>query len=118
MPTYTYACKQCDHRFDQRQSFTDPALTVCPKCAGNLRKVLNSVGVVFKGSGFYRTDSRAGVTGPASKTAQTDKASQTGKSAPAAQPADSSKNAKAESGTPAASPSASDTAKKPAAAHA
>jgi putative FmdB family regulatory protein len=60
MPTYTYACKQCDHRFDQRQSFADPALTVCPRCAGRLRKVLNSVGVVFKGSGFYRTDSRAG----------------------------------------------------------
>jgi putative FmdB family regulatory protein len=68
MPTYTYACKQCDHRFDQRQSFSDPALTVCPNCAGNLRKVLNSVGVVFKGSGFYRTDSRAG-SRPAGKTA-------------------------------------------------
>jgi putative FmdB family regulatory protein len=60
MPTYTYACKQCNHQFDQRQSFSDAALTVCPKCTGNLRKVLNSVGVVFKGSGFYRTDSRAG----------------------------------------------------------
>jgi putative FmdB family regulatory protein len=66
MPTYTYACKQCDHRFDQRQSFSDAALTVCPKCAGNLRKVLNSVGVVFKGSGFYRTDSRSGPA-PAAK---------------------------------------------------
>jgi putative FmdB family regulatory protein len=58
MPTYTYACKDCGHRFDQRQSFTDPALTDCPQCSGALRKVLNSVGIVFKGSGFYRTDSR------------------------------------------------------------
>jgi putative FmdB family regulatory protein len=63
MPTYTYSCKQCNHRFDQRQSFTDEALTVCPVCAGDLRKVLNSVGVVFKGSGFYRTDSRSSGSG-------------------------------------------------------
>jgi putative FmdB family regulatory protein len=59
MPVYSYACKDCGHSFDQRQSFTDGALTVCPRCEGNLRKMFNSVGVVFKGSGFYRTDSRS-----------------------------------------------------------
>ena len=60
MPTYSYACTECDHRFDAVQAFTDDALTDCPQCAGRLRKLFNSVGVVFKGSGFYRTDSREG----------------------------------------------------------
>ena len=58
MPTYSYACTECDDRFDAVQAFTDDALTTCAKCAGRLRKLFNSVGVVFKGSGFYRTDSR------------------------------------------------------------
>jgi putative FmdB family regulatory protein len=59
MPTYAYACTACDHRLDAVQSFSDDPLTVCPECGGRLRKVFGSVGVVFKGSGFYRTDSRA-----------------------------------------------------------
>lgn len=58
MPTYSYACTECDDRFDVVQAFTDDALTTCEKCSGRLRKLFNSVGVVFKGSGFYRTDSR------------------------------------------------------------
>ncbi|WP_370944770.1 FmdB family zinc ribbon protein [Amycolatopsis sp. cg5] len=58
MPTYQYACKECDHRFEAVQSFSDASLTECPQCSGPLRKVFGSVGVVFKGSGFYRTDSR------------------------------------------------------------
>lgn len=58
MPTYQYACTECGHRFETVQSFTDDALTDCPQCTGRLRKVFNSVGIVFKGSGFYRTDSR------------------------------------------------------------
>lgn len=58
MPTYQYACTDCDHAFEQVQSFSDDALTTCPACEGTLRKVFNAVGVVFKGSGFYRTDSR------------------------------------------------------------
>ncbi len=62
MPTYQYACTACDHRFDAVQSFSDASLTVCPVCSGALRKVFSSVGIVFKGSGFYRTDSRAGST--------------------------------------------------------
>lgn len=58
MPTYSYACTECDNRFDAVQAFTDDALTSCPQCTGKLRKLFNSVGVVFKGSGFYRNDSR------------------------------------------------------------
>ena len=58
MPTYQYRCTECGHAFEEFQSFTDDALTVCPVCGGRLRKVFNAVGVVFKGSGFYRNDSR------------------------------------------------------------
>jgi putative FmdB family regulatory protein len=60
VPTYQYACTECGERLEAVQSFSDPALTVCPACQGRLRKVFNSVGIVFKGSGFYRNDSRAG----------------------------------------------------------
>jgi len=59
VPTYAYACKDCGHAFDIVQSFSDSSLTSCPECQGTLRKKFNSVGVVFKGSGFYRTDSRS-----------------------------------------------------------
>ena len=67
MPTYQYACTECGHAFEQVQSFSDDALTTCPECQGRLRKLFNAVGVVFKGSGFYRTDSRGSST--ASETA-------------------------------------------------
>ena len=60
MPTYQYACTECGHEFEAVQKFSDDALTECPTCTGKLRKVFSAVGVVFKGSGFYRTDSRAG----------------------------------------------------------
>ena len=63
MPTYQYQCTECGHALEAQQSFTDDALTVCPACEGRLRKVFNAVGVVFKGSGFYRTDSRSGGSG-------------------------------------------------------
>lgn len=70
MPTYQYACTECGHSFEQFQSFSEDALTVCPECDGKLRKLFNAVGVVFKGSGFYRTDSRStsSSTTPASTT--------------------------------------------------
>ena len=58
MPTYSYACTECSNRFDAVQAFSDAALTTCPECNGRLRKLFGNVGVVFKGSGFYRTDSR------------------------------------------------------------
>ena len=63
MPTYQYSCNDCGHFFEIVQSFSDDSLTVCPECEGRLRKVFNAVGVVFKGSGFYRTDSRSQKTG-------------------------------------------------------
>jgi putative FmdB family regulatory protein len=69
VPTYAYACTACGHRFEVQQSFTDSALTECPECAGRLRKLFNTVGIVFKGSGFYRTDSRASGSGSGEKAA-------------------------------------------------
>ncbi len=63
MPTYQYRCTDCGRDLEVVQKFTEPALTDCPACAGQLRKVFNAVGVVFKGSGFYRTDSRTGGSG-------------------------------------------------------
>jgi putative FmdB family regulatory protein len=62
VPTYQYVCTQCDEALEVHQAFTDEPLTVCPVCQGRLRKVFNAVGVVFKGSGFYRTDSRSSTT--------------------------------------------------------
>ena len=58
MPTYAYACTACGHRFEVQQSFSDASLTECPECQGKLRKLFNTVGIVFKGTGFYKTDSR------------------------------------------------------------
>jgi putative FmdB family regulatory protein len=60
VPTYQYACTACGHQLEAVQSFADEPLTECPACEGRLRKLFSSVGVVFKGSGFYRTDSRKG----------------------------------------------------------
>ncbi len=85
MPTYQYACRECGHAFEQVQSFSDDALTDCPECEGRLRKVFNAVGVVFKGSGFYRNDSR-GKESTSEKAASPAKAD----SAPAAASAASS----------------------------
>ena len=65
MPTYQYACTECGHAFEQFQSFSEDSLTECPECSGNLRKLFNAVGVVFKGSGFYRNDSRSADTSAA-----------------------------------------------------
>ena len=69
MPTYQYQCTECGEALEVVQKFTDDALTVCPACEGKLRKVYSAVGIVFKGSGFYRTDSRgssSSSTGPSS----------------------------------------------------
>jgi putative FmdB family regulatory protein len=95
VPTYQYACTECGHAFDQFQSFSDDALTQCPECDGRLRKLFNAVGVVFKGSGFYRTDSRtdaragASASTPAAngssgseKSSSTEKSSGSEKSSP------------------------------------
>ena len=80
MPTYQYACTECEHAFERVQSFSEDALTQCPERQGRLRKLFNAVGVVFKGSGFYRTDSRSGSTatdGAVSSTTKTETKSET-----------------------------------------
>ncbi len=90
MPTYSYACTECGDRFDVTQAFTDDALTTCEKCNGRLRKIFSSVGVVFKGSGFYRTDSRdSGKTSSIAANAKSDSAgTSSGSSDSAAKPAE------------------------------
>ncbi|MFV0405454.1 MAG: FmdB family zinc ribbon protein [Propioniciclava sp.] len=74
MPTYQYRCADCNADLEVVQRFTDDALTVCPTCQGNLRKVFNAVGVVFKGSGFYATDNRTQGKNDAAKPAETSSA--------------------------------------------
>ena len=72
MPTYEYECQSCHLRVEAVQKFSDPALTTCAACGGELRKVFSAVGIVFKGSGFYKNDSRgasSSATPPASTTA-------------------------------------------------
>ncbi|MFV0494764.1 FmdB family zinc ribbon protein [Mycobacterium sp.] len=115
MPTYSYACTECGHRFDQVQAFTDDTLTTCEQCSGRLRKLFNSVGVVFKGSGFYRTDSResgrkeAGSTnGSTSAGSSTDAVSTSGSSE--SKPSTSGDSKPAASGDKAASSPAPATA--------
>ena len=81
MPTYQYSCNDCGHFHEIFQSFSDDSLTICPECGGRLRKVFNAVGVVFKGSGFYRNDSRQKVgaeTGPSDSGSKADSASKAG----------------------------------------
>ena len=70
MPTYSYACTECSNRFDAVQAFSDASLTTCPECNGRLRKLFGNVGVVFKGSGFYRTDSREAAKSSANGSAK------------------------------------------------
>jgi putative FmdB family regulatory protein len=107
VPTYSYACTDCGNRFDVVQAFTDDALTTCEKCSGRLRKLFNSVGVVFKGSGFYRTDSRESTksstngSAKASSSPNGDSSSSTDKSSSSEKSSTSS--AKSESATAAAS---------------
>ncbi|EGD54715.1 FmdB family zinc ribbon protein [Gordonia neofelifaecis] len=96
MPTYSYACTECDNKFDIQQAFSDDSLTECPQCSGRLRKLFNSVGIVFKGSGFYRTDSRSGSSvaakssgdsGSSSSSSDSSTSSAPAAAAPAATPA-------------------------------
>jgi putative FmdB family regulatory protein len=109
VPTYSYACTACEHRFDTVQAFSDSSLTDCPECTGRLRKLFSSVGIVFKGSGFYRTDSR---TDPAraSGEGKDESKSDSAKSDPAK--SDSAKSESAKSGS-AKSDSAKSSSGKP-----
>lgn len=103
MPTYQYACTNTEgkHQFEVVQSFTDAPVTECPECGAAVRKVYGSVGVVFKGSGFYRTDSRstgkapenAGSNGSSSGTSSSTPAKESTSTTPAAKPAATSGSA-------------------------
>ncbi|WP_285550999.1 FmdB family zinc ribbon protein [Actinoplanes regularis] len=93
MPTYQYACTECGERLEAVQSFSDPALTECPNCQGKLRKVFNSVGIVFKGSGFYRNDSRSGNVSAEKSSTPADASSKTKESTSSSSSSDSSSSA-------------------------
>ena len=108
MPTYQYTCTECGEPLEAVQKFSDAPLTVCPACGGRLRKVFSAVGIVFKGSGFYRTDSRNGsrAADPAvSSSTTSDSGSSNGSADKAADKADKKADKKAE---PAKSSSASE----------
>ena len=115
MPTYQYACTACDERLEAVQSFTDAPLTQCPACSGALRKVFSAVGVVFKGSGFYKTDSR-GKTNGAAKTEKSDKPDAAAAKADSSSSSSSSGNSSSSpaSSSPAASSSSSSSSSTPA----
>ncbi|MFD5415267.1 FmdB family zinc ribbon protein [Streptomyces nojiriensis] len=103
MPTYQYQCTECGEGLEAVQKFTDDALTVCPSCDGRLKKVFSAVGIVFKGSGFYRNDSRGASSSstPASKPSSSSSSSSTSTAA-AAPAASTSSSSSSSSSTSAA----------------
>ena len=110
MPTYSYACTECGNRFDVVQSFTDDALTTCEQCSGRLRKLFNSVGVVFKGSGFYRTDSRESTKSPTNGSAKSSPPSDTNGSSSSEKSGSSEKSSSSSDKSDSASSKASQSA--------
>ena len=107
MPTYQYRCKECDHEFEIVQSFTDEPLDTCPECGGPLKKVYGAVGISFKGSGFYKTDSRGPKKSSTSSSTSSGKdAASTSDSTPKS---DSSTSTSSSSGDKAASSTSSST---------
>ncbi|MGV0715999.1 FmdB family zinc ribbon protein [Mycolicibacterium sp. XJ662] len=109
MPTYSYACTECGDRFDAVQSFSDSALTTCSKCNGRLRKLFGNVGVVFKGSGFYRTDNRepakSSSNGSSSSSTSSSAGSTSSSSEKSSSSSDSSSSSSSSSSAPAAAAS-------------
>ncbi|MEV7521652.1 FmdB family zinc ribbon protein [Streptomyces sp. NPDC091371] len=108
MPTYQYQCTECGEGLEAVQKFTDDALTVCPSCDGRLKKVFSAVGIVFKGSGFYRNDSRgaSSSSSPASSKPATASSASSTTSTAAAAPAASSSSTSSGSGSSSGSTSA------------
>jgi len=90
MPTYEYACRICDDHLEVVQSFADDPLTECPSCAGELRKVFSPVGIAFKGSGFYKTDTRSSGKSKSKTSARSDSASASSDSSSSSSSSDSS----------------------------
>jgi len=109
LPTYQYACTECGHAFEQVQSFSDDALSVCPECQGKLRKLFNAVGVVFKGSGFYRNDSRGKQSSAESASSSS---SESSSSSPSSSSSDSSSGSSGSSGSSSDSGSSSSSSTK------
>jgi putative FmdB family regulatory protein len=99
VPTYQYACTACGHQLEAVQSFADEPLTECPTCEGTLRKLFSSVGVVFKGSGFYRTDSRGSGTGSTSAPSPSSSSSSPSTSSPSTSSASSTTSSSSSSST-------------------
>ena len=114
MPTYSYACTECDNKFDLVQAFSDDALTQCPKCEGRLRKLFGKVGVVFKGSGFYRTDSREAAKSTSNGSAKSSESS--GSSSASEKKSDSAKSDSSSSSSSSSSGSSGSSTSAPAAA--
>jgi putative FmdB family regulatory protein len=102
VPTYSYACTECGDRFDAVQAFSDSALTTCAKCNGRLRKLFGNVGVVFKGSGFYRTDSRESAKSSSNGSATTSESTSSSSSEKSEKSSSTSTNGSSSSSTTAA----------------
>ncbi|ARF79004.1 FmdB family zinc ribbon protein [Kitasatospora aureofaciens] len=107
MPTYQYQCTECGNGLEAVQKFTDEALTTCPDCQGRLRKVFSAVGVVFKGSGFYRTDSRSSSSSSVGSSAGSSTSSTTSGSSSASGPSSSSSASNSSSSSSSPAPAAS-----------
>lgn len=106
MPLYEYRCRSCNHQFEVQQSFSDDALTTCPECQGELRKVFNPVGISFKGSGFYKNDSRGSSSSSSSSTgtgSSGDGGGSESSSTASKEPASSSSSTSSGSSTPSSS---------------
>lgn len=103
MPTYQYRCTECGTEIERVQKFSDPALTVCESCGGNLRKVYNAVGVVFKGSGFYATDNRtkgaSAAASSSSASSSSDKPASSGESSSSSSSKDSTSSSSSTAST-------------------
>ncbi|WP_282797623.1 FmdB family zinc ribbon protein [Streptomyces sp. CC224B] len=109
MPTYQYQCTECGEGLEAVQKFTDDALTVCPNCDGRLKKVFSAVGIVFKGSGFYRNDSRgsSSSSAPASSSSKSSSSSSDASSSSSSSPSSSSSSSDSKSSSGAAASSSS-----------
>jgi putative FmdB family regulatory protein len=112
VPTYTYTCTACNDVVEKRQSFTDPPLTTCEQCGGTLRKIIHPVGIVFKGSGWYITDSRSSSSSTKAPTSSTSSDSSTGKESASSTGKESASSAGKESSSSTSKESASSAGKE------
>nr|WP_202548953.1 FmdB family zinc ribbon protein [Streptomyces sp. SID8352] len=107
VPTYQYQCTECGEGLEAVQKFTDDALTECPNCEGRLKKVFSAVGIVFKGSGFYRNDSRGSSSSSSTATSKSSTGSSSGSSPASTSSGSASSSGSGSSGTPSGSGSSS-----------